>query len=363
LENQSTAANLRLDKIIKTLENQSTAANLRLRRLIDAQNPSFSFKDNSEPPFSAKERPKSGDIEFIERYCRNWQENSLTYEGRLPELRKSAQRLLQVLERPDSFVNISDDELRRIQDVESEIGCLARQPLYFTEMFHGVSRRPDGGFKPLSVDLSKHLRADGLLGVEDRRALSTIYERLTSAGQSTIRVAEIGSAAGRGSTLIAGQYIKRTGGTLYCIDPWEGLLYFAFLTNLRIFALEHTVIPIRSPSVPAASLFDDGALDAVFIDGSHIYPDVLADIDAYLPKIRKGGLIFGHDLYDVPSRFDRNELLSIAAANNADASCVNVNGDIERVDVHPGVILAVQDRFGDDVELFGRGSVVWAKQI
>src|SRR5215469_13533860 len=79
-------------------------------------------------------------------------------------------------------------------------------------------------------------------------------------------------------------------------------------------------------------------------------------------KIRKGGLIFGHDLNDLPSRFDRNELLSIAAVNNADANYF-INGHVERLNVHPGVTLAVQDRFGDDVELFGRGSVVWAKQV
>ncbi|HEU0215696.1 MAG TPA: class I SAM-dependent methyltransferase [Stellaceae bacterium] len=353
----------KLGRIIEILENQFAASNLRFDHLTDEQIKTFSVKDKGEQYTLNSEPPRDGDIEFIERYCRNWQEIAHTYEKTLPDLRKAAQRLLQVLERPDSFYGISDDELKRIQDVEPEIACLVRQPLYFTEMFHGVSLRSDGGFEPLSDHDAHHLRAGGLLGIEDRRALREIYERLISNARSTIRVAEIGSAAGRGSTLIAGEYVKRAGGTLYCIDPWEGSWYFAFLAKLRIFALERTAIPIRSPSVPAASLFDDGSLDAVFVDGSHMYPDVLADIDAYLPKMRRGGLIFGHDLYDLPSRFDRNELLSIAAVNNADASYVNINGEVERVDAHPGVILAVQDRFGDDVELFGRGSVVWAKQV
>src|SRR3974390_830750 len=99
------------------------------------RNLSFSLKDNREQSPLTEEPPRSGDIEFIERYCRNWQENAHTYEETLPDLRKAAQRLLQVLERPDSFCGISEDELRRMQDVEPEIACLARQPLYFTEMF------------------------------------------------------------------------------------------------------------------------------------------------------------------------------------------------------------------------------------
>jgi hypothetical protein len=138
--------------------------------------------------------------------------------------------------------------------------------------------------------------------------------------------------------------------------------YFAFLANMRIFDLESTVIPIRTPSANAAELFDDQSLDAVFIDGSHIYPDVLADIDAWTGKVRKGGILFGHDLHDLPSRFDRSELLSVSSKNNTDVNYTNARGEIVRTNVHPGVILAVQDRFGDNVEQFP-GSVVWAKQI
>jgi hypothetical protein len=86
-------------------------------------------------------------------------------------------------------------------------------------------------------------------------------------------------------------------------------------------------------------------------------------LDAYLPKVRLGGILFGHDLTDIPSRFDRAELLSVAHLNNTLVNHKNANGDIERIDAHVGVILAVQDRFGDDVERFMPGSVVWAKRV
>lgn len=59
--------------------------------------------------------------------------------------------------------------------------------------------------------------------------------------------------------------------------------------------------PIRLPSVKAARCFDDAELDFVFVDGEHSYRAVKADIEAWWPKIRPGGLLIGHD-YD-PKRF------------------------------------------------------------
>jgi len=51
----------------------------------------------------------------------------------------------------------------------------------------------------------------------------------------------------------------------------------------------------KLPSLEAAKLFVDGSLDLVFIDGAHDGKNVSADIRAWLPKVRKGGIISGHD--------------------------------------------------------------------
>jgi hypothetical protein len=40
---------------------------------------------------------------------------------------------------------------------------------------------------------------------------------------------------------------------------------------------------------------DDGSLDFVFIDADHSTEGVRADINAWRPKIRAGGVLFGHD--------------------------------------------------------------------
>ena len=57
---------------------------------------------------------------------------------------------------------------------------------------------------------------------------------------------------------------------------------------------------MRIPSVNASRLFADNSLDVVFIDANHSYETVLEDIKVWYPKVRKGGVISGHD-YEHPS--------------------------------------------------------------
>lgn len=52
---------------------------------------------------------------------------------------------------------------------------------------------------------------------------------------------------------------------------------------------------LREASPSAARRFADGSLDFVFIDGNHLYEAVCADLFAWWPKIRSGGVMTGHD--------------------------------------------------------------------
>ncbi len=50
-------------------------------------------------------------------------------------------------------------------------------------------------------------------------------------------------------------------------------------------------------SLEASSKVPDKSLDLVFIDADHSFDTVIEDITVWLPKIREGGIISGHD-YD-----------------------------------------------------------------
>jgi len=55
------------------------------------------------------------------------------------------------------------------------------------------------------------------------------------------------------------------------------------------------VVLIQALSPDVAVRFLHGSLDFAYIDGNHIGPAVEADIQAWLPRIRTGGYIAGHD--------------------------------------------------------------------
>lgn len=56
----------------------------------------------------------------------------------------------------------------------------------------------------------------------------------------------------------------------------------------------------RQVSWEAAENVKDDSLDFVFIDADHGYEAVMKDIHAWYPKVRKGGIISGHDI-SIPS--------------------------------------------------------------
>jgi hypothetical protein len=54
----------------------------------------------------------------------------------------------------------------------------------------------------------------------------------------------------------------------------------------------------REYSYKAAPGFEDGSLDFVYLDGNHHYEFVLRDLNDFAPKLKPGGLLFGHDYFE-----------------------------------------------------------------
>lgn len=64
----------------------------------------------------------------------------------------------------------------------------------------------------------------------------------------------------------------------------------------RLSVFEDRFELIREDSVTASNRFDDGSLDFVYLDADHSEAGLVADICAWFPKVREGGIIAGHDL-------------------------------------------------------------------
>ena len=61
---------------------------------------------------------------------------------------------------------------------------------------------------------------------------------------------------------------------------------FASVTNVRL---------VKSATVKAAARFADESLDCVYVDADHTLVGCNADLTAWYPKVKRGGIIAGHD--------------------------------------------------------------------
>ena len=120
---------------------------------------------------------------------------------------------------------------------------------------------------------------------------------------------EVGSWKGL-STSYLGPVCRDRGATLWCVDTWKGShdsfaeRYAAVMAAEDVRAtfernMQELGVPVRilaEPSVEAAGRFEDGSCDLVFLDAAHDEESVAADLRAWVPKIKPGGVLAGHDL-------------------------------------------------------------------
>lgn len=73
-----------------------------------------------------------------------------------------------------------------------------------------------------------------------------------------------------------------------------------FLENLEAYDKKHVVQYIKKTSDDAKDDIKDESLDFLFIDGNHATDFVYSDCVNYWPKIKKGGIMSGHDWDGAP---------------------------------------------------------------
>lgn len=96
--------------------------------------------------------------------------------------------------------------------------------------------------------------------------------------------------------------------TLYCVDPWKAHKAYRDIRKLSTFSNAHEMATrrlaqfgctlIREYSMDAVKRFADNSLDFVYIDANHSFDYVMQDIMAWTPKVKKNGMVSGHDYTD-----------------------------------------------------------------
>lgn len=92
---------------------------------------------------------------------------------------------------------------------------------------------------------------------------------------------------------------------LYCIDPWTAIeTKYPQEKQDRIYARAVDVLSpynaklIKKTSMDALEDFEPESLDFVYIDGDHRFDYVMMDIICWSSKVRTGGIIGAHDVYN-----------------------------------------------------------------
>lgn len=169
------------------------------------------------------------------------------------------------------------------------------------------------------------------------------------------KILEVGTWMGQGSTQIWLHYMPPDS-QLVCIDKWSTYLtandlnagpssYVAMndlsrtAINISLNAIESAadknVIVIKADSEQALTLFKENYFDFVYIDGSHYYANVKADLAIAKRLVKNGGILCGDDLEIEPDEEHIN--LARQGINH------DFIGDAQGRGFHPGVLLAVSE--------------------
>lgn len=136
-----------------------------------------------------------------------------------------------------------------------------------------------------------------------------IKEFVDKSGVKINTMAEIGVYRGEASEHFASYWPHAI---LYLVDPWvpydpgRGLHTLDRFSSSEAqdgfhrevcekFKLNKNVIIWRTTSLDASIRIGNCMFDLVFIDADHSYESVKQDIGLWIPKVRSGGILCGHD--------------------------------------------------------------------
>ena len=181
----------------------------------------------------------------------------------------------------------------------------------------------------------------------DAKALENLVRMVR---RENVMIVEIGSWKGFSTSILARSVVD-CHGSVFAVDHWMGNegtwnydvtkvsdIYSIFKRNMISLGLGDIVHPLVMDSQTASQIFSDGILDLIFIDADHTYEPFKKDILAWLPKLRDGGILCGHDCEGYYSEYSEEVKKKIEEHRGDDY----ISGIC-----HPGVIKAIHEYFQD----------------
>ena len=171
---------------------------------------------------------------------------------------------------------------------------------------HHIGDSGRRGFLPQGAGMRSYTEIPGWFNEE------WLYDRMIDRAPPQATFVEVGCWLGKSTAYCAGR-IRGSGKAIafYAVDTWlgspsepamldavaqaGGSVYDMFRANMEDAGVLDAIRPMRLPSVVAATLFANASLDFVFIDADQSQASVQADILAWRPKLRPGGILAGHD--------------------------------------------------------------------
>lgn len=128
-----------------------------------------------------------------------------------------------------------------------------------------------------------------------------LYRDMAAKFPSGSRMVEVGVYEGKSFAFLAVEMVNAGKEfELTAIDSFtfedehtkENILH-VFMRNMLPMQGKYKVLKAQSDE--SAANFENGSLDFVFIDADHVYTNCKKDILAWLPKVKRGGILAGHD--------------------------------------------------------------------
>jgi predicted O-methyltransferase YrrM len=173
-------------------------------------------------------------------------------------------------------------------------------------------RRPDLNWDEF-LRIARHFKRDDMGSYPERGFLF----QLASDAPAGAQVVEVGSWMGASTCFLAAG-LQGAGAKIYAVDNFQGLStcgedaawynrHFQelgaqstleiFRANFAALGLTERSEPVVSDSIAAAQALAPrrGTIDLIFIDGDHSYAACQADIAAWAPFVKRGGVMAFHD--------------------------------------------------------------------